>query len=144
MRLIVTGSRVWPSPGAVWRDLDLILRRAVDRGQTLAVVHGQARHGADRYAHLWCVRTPGVIEEAHPADWDRYRRAAGHIRNEEMVGLGGDGMLALCTPCRKAGPCLGAGRQLLPAGHATHGTYGCMQLARAAGIPVWERWWLAG
>jgi hypothetical protein len=73
------------------------------------VVHGAAR-GADTFAHDWCVATgphpgpdfdqdhaPPVVEDPHPADWDKYRPAdpskknpAGAIRNREMLASGID------------------------------------------------------
>jgi hypothetical protein len=42
----------------------------------------------------YAARTPGYQIEAHPADWHRYGRAAGHRRNAEMITLGADGCVA--------------------------------------------------
>lgn len=55
--------------------------------------------------------------EAHPANRDQYGRAAGMRRNAEMVALGAD--VCLAFPISKS-----------------VGTRQCMQLAKAAGIPV--------
>ncbi|BBX09437.1 hypothetical protein MAIC_42400 [Mycolicibacterium aichiense] len=60
---------------------------------------------------------PDVTEEWHPADWDQYGKAAGHIRNNHMVSLGAD----LCLP--------------FPLGES-RGTRGCMLAAQKAGIPM--------
>lgn len=68
-----------------------------------------------------------VEQEVHDADWNEYGRAAGPIRNQEMVDAGADVCLAFPT----GGP----------------GTRDCMRRARDAGIrvfdmtyflPVWE------
>ena len=55
--------------------------------------------------------------ESHPAEWKTYGKAAGMRRNAEMVALGADLCLAFPTP-------------------ASIGTYGCMEMARKAGIKV--------
>jgi len=100
MRVIVTGSRHWPSEGLVWSKLDECLRASVVRGdERLIVVHGDAPRGADRMARAWCESVIEsapieVVEERHPADWKRYGRAAGFRRNDEMAGLSADHVLA--------------------------------------------------
>ncbi|MEX5635757.1 SLOG family protein [Parafrankia sp. FMc2] len=142
MRVLITGARVWRDRSRVWADLDRVHALARSRGQRLTVVHGDAR-GADRLARAWCERTSGVGHEKYPvspAEWKINGQRAGHLRNAHMVKLGADGAIAYCVPCDKPGPCYGLGGVLLPAGHATHGTWGCMELARDAGITVWERW----
>jgi ribA/ribD-fused uncharacterized protein len=116
-----------------------VLDLARSRGKSLTVVHGHAPRGADRHAHAWCERHPEVTEERHPADWDT-GKGAGHARNAHMVRLGADGVVAFLEPCEAPGLCQPHGSEPLPLGHATHGTWGCVQLARAAGIKVWERW----
>ena len=47
------------------------------------LVCGMAR-GVDSHAYNWAKRK-GVPIEEYPADWDRYKKAAGHIRNAEMA-----------------------------------------------------------
>jgi len=50
------------------------------------IVHGNAR-GADRYAAL-IAKELGYKVEPHPANWTRYGRSAGPIRNREMLNSG--------------------------------------------------------
>ena len=69
-------------------------------------------------AAAYADRTPGYRTEAHPADRDRYGRAAGYRRNAEMIALGADGCAAFI---RGGSP----------------GSTQAVRLARAAGIPVW-------
>lgn len=79
MRLLVTGSREW-----VDRELmERVLLKLTAGADHVCIVHGAAR-GADRLssvvarAHEWSVI-------AVPADWDRYGRSAGFVRNRFML-----------------------------------------------------------
>jgi len=47
------------------------------------IVHGDAR-GADIIAKVWALHV-GVEEKAYPANWKKHGRAAGPIRNSEML-----------------------------------------------------------
>lgn len=79
----------------------------------VTVVCGGAR-GADRLAAREA-RVLGCEVEEYPADWDRFGKAAGFIRNQEMVDSGADLVIAL------------------PGGN---GTAHCVQCAKRAGIEV--------
>jgi hypothetical protein len=52
----------------------------------VTIVHGNAR-GADRWAAL-IAKELGYKVEPHPANWTRYGRSAGPIRNREMLASG--------------------------------------------------------
>lgn len=137
-RILVTGSRAWTSVYQMRRIIRDTLR---EFGTDATLIHGNAS-GADRLAasiaeHL------GATPEAHSADWEapcrpacrpghrRKRRddrdfcpAAGDYRNQEMVDLGADVVLAFLvdppiSPCK--------------------GTRDCAGRAKGAGIPV--RWY---
>ncbi|QHB38088.1 DprA-like DNA processing chain A [Mycobacterium phage Noelle] len=116
-RVLVTGSRDWRDRPEVWRTLQDELDKSPDG---IVVVHGAAR-GADDIADRWAwgMHQMGykVEPEDHPADWDKYGKAAGHIRNREMVNLGADVCHAFPL-------------------EFSIGTFGCMRLAREAGIEV--------
>lgn len=98
LRVLVTGSRDWPEEraDALWTDLTALLR--TDGLDILTVVHGRCPTGIDRYTAQWCeawVPMAGflgrdVIEEPHPAAWNIHGKAAGPLRNQEMVDLGAD------------------------------------------------------
>lgn len=49
------------------------------------VVHGGAR-GADRLVELLC-ETADITQEIYPAQWEKYGKSAGPIRNQEMADL---------------------------------------------------------
>src|SRR5215469_3332726 len=114
-RLLVTGSRTWHDIRTIEQALAVILDR---HPESVLLVHGACPHGADAIAAAYAARTPGYQIEAHPADWRRYGRAAGYRRNAEMIALGADGCAAFI---RDRSP----------------GSTRTVQLARAAGIPVW-------
>lgn len=57
------------------------------------VVHGGAR-GADALAGDIAGRVLGYEVEVHPADWHKHGRAAGPIRNQEMLDTGIDMVIA--------------------------------------------------
>lgn len=88
------------------------MTRLVERTATL--VHGAAT-GADSLAAEWWGDIQERPTEAHPADWDRHGKAAGPIRNQEMVDSG----LDLCIA--------------FPGGR---GTADMIRRCEAAGVPV--------
>lgn len=112
-RILVTGSRNWTDREAI-RFALLETTRAF--GLDFVLVHGDCPTGADAIAaEIW--QDMGGKCEAHPANWVKYGRAAGPIRNQQMVDLGADACLAF------------------PMGDS-RGTRGCMCMAAVAGIPV--------
>lgn len=96
-RILVTGSREWTDRDTVWKVLGGIATGANVPLQELTIVHGANPHGADRIAAQWA-QAHGVQQEQHPADWKRYGRAAGPIRNQEMINSGIDICLAFPLP----------------------------------------------
>ena len=90
-RLLITGSRDWTDKRTVTREMYRWWEEAglpVD----VTVVHGGAR-GADTIA-AEVAREVGFKVEEHAADWDRWGKRAGYIRNAEMVNTRPDACLA--------------------------------------------------
>ena len=81
--MLVCGGRDFTDAELVWR----LLNEKVGAGDT--VVHGAAK-GADALAAAWCKTRPDVIEEPHPAQWEKFGKAAGPLRNQEMLDSGID------------------------------------------------------
>jgi YspA, cpYpsA-related SLOG family len=85
MRVLVCGGRDYADRESVYNtlcDLD-----SAPCGPITCVIHGDAR-GADRLGMQWA-RDMGDIEDmAFPADWKLHGRAAGPIRNGEMLARG--------------------------------------------------------
>jgi hypothetical protein len=140
-RILVTGSRDWPTPGVVWSALNDVQADLLPTGRPLVVVHGACRTGADAQAADWAAVagqfTTRVALEGHPAqdhptqDFGPWP-GAGPRRNAYMVGLGADLALAFLGPCTSP-------RCRRPGPHPSHGASGCADLADAASIPV-RKW----
>lgn len=121
MRILVTGSRDWWPPSAVYQWLNYYaLEVGLDR--PLTVVHGGCPTGADYMAAHWvhaCRGNPQIVlAETHPAIWRPYgiyNPQAGLVRNRKMVELGAD----ICLAFIKDG---------------SRGASHCARLAEEAGI----------
>jgi hypothetical protein len=81
-RVLVCGGRDYADQAMLFGILDM-----------LAEVHGIWRiiqggaDGADRLARMWC-HTRRCEMENYPADWRKHGRAAGPIRNQQMLDEG--------------------------------------------------------
>lgn len=82
MRVLVCGGRNWTSYRPVFEALDALHHeRGVD-----FLMAGEAR-GADTAALAWA-RSKGVAHACFEACWDMHSRAAGPIRNANMIKYG--------------------------------------------------------
>lgn len=80
MRVLVCGGRGWWDRRKLFDVLDAY-------GKATVIIHGNAR-GADKFGGMYAKYTEGVSEEVYPADWDKYKKAAGPIRNKQMLDEG--------------------------------------------------------
>lgn len=78
-RVLVCGGREYADREELYETLDSFH----ETRPFAALIHGAAR-GADTLAGEWA-RERGVPEITRPADWQRHGRAAGPIRNHEML-----------------------------------------------------------
>jgi len=134
MRVCVTGDRNWRDAAYVWNVLDTVLDKFVIRDRVFGVITGLTEEfvlmqgecpygGADKHAAEWAYsrRAIGVQSLPFPADWKRYRRAAGPIRNKQMIEEGKpDLVIAFHDALTKS-----------------RGTKNTVDLATAAGLDVW-------
>lgn len=88
MILLVCGGRDYGDHDKVSATLDAIHR---DERVTL-LIHGAAS-GADSLAATWA-QFRGIAEDRHPADWAKQGKAAGPIRNEQMLARNPDLVVA--------------------------------------------------
>lgn len=79
MKLLVCGGRDYANISAVYHALYAVHRK---RGITLLIEGGAS--GADRIARSWAVVNSVPFETEH-ADWAKYGKAAGPIRNALML-----------------------------------------------------------
>lgn len=123
MRMLITGSRDWQSESVIGQQMALAVRKYFDiddarDAPSVTVVHGDCR-GADKIAARFAEEVWGWKTEPHPADWANKHRAAGPIRNKEMVESGIDVCLAFIN-------------------EGSRGAAGCAALAENAGIPTYR------
>lgn len=90
IRLLVCGGRDYQDLDEAFGAMDRINEK---RGVSV-IIHGAAR-GADTLARDWAIWR-NVPQIQFPADWDKHGRAAGPIRNQQMIDEGKpDAVLAL-------------------------------------------------
>lgn len=111
--VLVTGSRDWT-------DIDIIKKELEKLEKNVILIHGGAK-GADSIAgRLWKQMGGKVIE--CKADWDKYGKAAGPKRNEQMLTeFDISSALAFRNGCSK-------------------GTSHMVELLKTSNIPYVERW----
>jgi hypothetical protein len=77
VKVLICGSRKWLAQGPIEREL-----RKLPPGTV--VVHGAAA-GADNIAGYVAKDILGFEVRAYPADWTKYKRGAGPVRNRRML-----------------------------------------------------------
>lgn len=82
-RVLVCGGRDYSDRARLFAVMDHYHREA---GSFECLIHGAAR-GADTLAGEWAMER-AVPVLAFPADWDRYGRRAGSVRNGQMLDEG--------------------------------------------------------
>lgn len=130
-RVLVCGSRTWTDRFIIATVLNGFLEEAILNFQDLIIIEGCAP-GADYWAHHFfdgpCQTEKGGTHAAHahvkhehyPADWERYGKRAGYIRNQRMLD---EGTPDIVMAFRSEGE--------------SRGTDMMVGLARKAGIPTY-------
>jgi|SRR5215467_1384782 len=117
MRVLVCGSRTWTTRNVVWLVLDG-LRMGIGDDPDFVVIEGGAR-GADECAREWC-HAWHFEPETYPANWQALGKAAGAVRNQQMLR---DGKPDVVWAFRMPGE--------------SRGTDDMVRRARAAGVPTY-------
>ncbi|WP_332606822.1 DUF2493 domain-containing protein [Bacillus spizizenii] len=81
IKVIVAGGRDFSDYELLRRKLNSALRNR--QNEKIIIVSGKAR-GADSLGERYA-REKGYEISEHPADWDKFGKAAGYIRNKEMA-----------------------------------------------------------
>jgi len=110
MRLLVCGDRDWQDYDLLWREI-AVLNPAI-------VIEGEAR-GADLMART-AAYSLSIEVIAFSAQWDKYGRAAGHIRNHQMLTEGKPDMVLAFHDSITS----------------SKGTANMIRIAKLAGVPV--------
>ncbi len=112
-RVIITGDRNWD-----YETADEIVARLKERHGDVTIIHGGAA-GVDR-AFATAGAKAGCEVIRFNADWQTLGKAAGPIRNAQMIACGADFVLAFHRFIRNS-----------------KGTKDCCRQAMRAEIPVW-------
>lgn len=80
MRVLVCGDRTWDD----YQTLSNALNTLCNVYPIDTIIEGEAR-GADRMAAKWAENERGYTVIKFPADWDKYGKSAGVIRNKQML-----------------------------------------------------------
>lgn len=81
IKVIIAGGRDFNNYELLRQKMDSVLRNRQD--EEIIIVSGKAR-GADALGERYADERGYRVSE-HPADWDRFGKAAGYIRNKEMA-----------------------------------------------------------
>jgi hypothetical protein len=110
MRVLICGDRNWT-------NAQLIDEWIATLPADTIIIQGEAR-GADSTARD-SAKERGLVVESYPADWEQYGRAAGPVRNKQMLDAKPDYVLAFHHDIANS-----------------KGTANMVALAEKAGIPV--------
>jgi len=87
MRVIIAGSRdLMPATRQdvfSWR-MQCVAHAVQESGFDISVVISGGAEGIDTVGEAWAKQN-SIPVERYPANWRKYAKAAGHIRNEEMA-----------------------------------------------------------
>ena len=90
MKVIIAGSRSMTDIERVFNELDSYNEFEITEG-----VCGMAK-GVDIIGKEWCL-TKGIPVKEFPADWEKFGKAAGPIRNKQM-GIYSDCAIVIYNP----------------------------------------------
>lgn len=101
-RIIVAGGRDFDDYDYLEKSIDEIL---IDNTGTIKIINGTAR-GADTLGERYA-KEHGYEVVRFPADWDRYGKQSGYLRNLEMADYAceedGKGILIAFWDCKSKG-----------------------------------------
>lgn len=109
--ILACGGRDYRNPQHLSQVLSDVVAEYVMQGEPAKLIHGGAR-GADTMAGQWAASN-NIEVQVFPANWDRDGRAAGPIRNSQMLAEGkpdvvvafpgGKGTADMIAKARRAG-----------------------------------------
>ena len=117
MLILICGDRNWTDRAAIVREIQKVVVQQSPDAPCPTIMHGAAR-GADTLAGQ-VAKSLGLLIRVYPADWNLYGRAAGPIRNQQMLDQNPDIVLAFHPDINKS-----------------KGTADMVRRARKKGIPV--------
>lgn len=82
-KVIICGSRDFDNYDLLKEKCDTILSRKKEEGEEIVIVSGCAR-GADKLGEKYAEEN-GYTVSKFPANWEKYGKRAGYLRNEQMA-----------------------------------------------------------
>lgn len=82
-KVIVAGGRDFNNYEMMRNKLDFYLSNKVESGEEIVIISGTA-NGADKLGERYA-KEKGYRIEHYPADWDKFKKSAGYIRNKQMA-----------------------------------------------------------
>lgn len=89
MKVLICGSRYFNRYDVMGRVMEPIFKHYYDTSKgtsDIVVISGRAR-GADLMGEEWAEEFNLPVEQ-YPADWNKYGKSAGYIRNKQMLEEG--------------------------------------------------------
>ena len=83
IKVIIAGTRDFDNYELLKQKMDKLLAGRVRNNEKIIIISGTAR-GADKLGERYA-REKGYKVERYPADWNKYGKRAGYIRNEQMA-----------------------------------------------------------
>ena len=83
IKVIIAGTRDFDNYELLKQKMDKILAGKVRNNEEIIIISGTAR-GADKLGEKYAREKRYKIER-YPANWDKYGKRAGYIRNEQMA-----------------------------------------------------------
>lgn len=96
VRIGISGSRDLAGVEDAYWVWSALYDAVAEFGDDIVVIQGEAP-GADQMAKSWAIWS-GHDHEDYPANWTLYNKAAGPIRNRQMLASGLDRLYAFPTP----------------------------------------------
>lgn len=98
MRILVTGSRNWSNTNVIKKELQSFENERLKHYNCckfdIELIHGNAS-GADKQAGFIASQWGWKVTPV-PADWETFGKAAGPIRNRQMLDMQPDVVLGFC------------------------------------------------
>ena len=83
IKVIIAGTRDFDNYELLKQKMDKILAGRVRNNEEIIIISGTAR-GADKLGERYA-KEKGYKIERYPANWNKYGKRAGYIRNEQMA-----------------------------------------------------------
>lgn len=90
-KVVVAGSREFDNYNLLKKSLDYFLQNKIQEGYEIIIISGGAK-GADSLAEIY-TKEKGFKLTVYKAEWDKYGRKAGYLRNI-VIGKEGDCLVA--------------------------------------------------